>query len=92
MRPLVRLWWGKGLKAIIHLNNGIVNVRGELEAIAASALVKLDLKNAGFIVNVEKSSWVPSQVIEWLGFQIEFAHFLCPWKRSKLYELCSTIS
>jgi len=73
MRPLVRLWQGKGLKAIIYLDDGIVSVRGEQEAIAASAQVQLDLENAGFVVNVEKSSWVPSQVIEWLGFQIDLA-------------------
>ena len=35
--------------------------------------MKLDLENAGFVINIEKSSWVPSQTIEWLGFHIDLA-------------------
>ena len=68
MRPLVRSWWGKGLKAILYLDDGIVSVKGEQQAINASAQVKIDLENAGFIINAEKSTWAPSQAVEWLGF------------------------
>ena len=25
----------------------------------------------GFVINIEKSSWVPSQIIDWLGFRID---------------------
>ena len=71
MRPLVKFWRGKGLKAIIYLDDGIVSVKGERRAAEASAKVRCDLENAGFVINIEKSSWVPSQVIEWLGFKID---------------------
>ena len=60
MRPLVKLWRGKGLKAIIYLDDGIVSVKGEHQAVEASSQVKLDLENAGFVINAEKSSWAPS--------------------------------
>jgi len=70
MRPLVRLWRDKGLKVIIYQDDAIVSVRGVQEAIAVSAQVKFD---SGFIVNMEKSCWVPSQVIGWLDFQIDLA-------------------
>lgn len=73
MRPLIRLWWGWGLKAIIYLDDGIVSVKEEHQAIEASTQVKLDLENAGFVINIEKSIWVPSQTIEWLGFHIDLA-------------------
>jgi len=43
MRPLIRLWRGKGLKAIIYLDDGIVGVIGEQKAIDANAKVKHDL-------------------------------------------------
>ena len=55
MRPLIRLWRGTGLKAIIYLDDGIVSVKGEQQVIEASAGVRYDLEKAGFVVNVEKS-------------------------------------
>jgi len=70
MRPLIRLWRGRGLKAIIYLDDGIVSVKGEQQAIEASAGVRSDLEKAGFVVNLEKSMWVPSHAMEWLDFQI----------------------
>jgi len=80
MRPLIWLWRGRGLKAIIYLDDGIVSVKEEHQAIEASTQVKLDLENAGFVINIEKSIWVPSQTIEWLGFHIDLAkgRFLVP--------------
>ena len=64
MRPLVRFWQGKGLKVILYLDDGIVSVKGEEQAMSASNQVKTDLENAGFIINAEKSIWAPSQAIE----------------------------
>ena len=52
LRPLIRLWRGIGLKAIIYLDDGIVAVRGKNRAISESVLVKSDSKNAGFVINV----------------------------------------
>jgi len=68
MRPLIQLWRGCGLIAIIYLDDGIVSVKGEHQTIEASTLVKLDLENAGFVINIEKSSWVPSQDYRMAGF------------------------
>jgi len=71
MRPLIKLWRGKGLKAIIYLDDGIVSVKGEHQAREASAQVRDDLEKAGFIVNAEKSSWVPSQITDRVSFRGE---------------------
>ena len=71
MRPLVRLWHGRGLKAIVYLADGIVAVKGIHEALEESHRIKSELEDAGFLVNVEKSQWEPSCKIEWLGFQID---------------------
>ena len=70
MRPLIRHWRGRGLKAIVYLDDGIIAVRGKQEALAESARVQQDIQNAGFVINVDKSTWEPSHTIEWLGFQI----------------------
>ena len=68
MRPLIRHWQGRELKAIVYLDDGIVAVKGEQTAIQESARVKHDLESAGFIVNIDKSKWEPCHTIEWLGF------------------------
>ena len=73
MRPLIRHFRGRGLKAIVYLDDGIVAVRGRQEALAESARFQQDIENAGFVINVEKSTWEPSHTIEWLGFQIDLA-------------------
>ena len=89
MRPLVRLWQGKGLKAILYLDDGIVSVKGQQQAADASAQVKADLENAGFIINAEKSIWAPSQAVEWLGFHVDLNKgvFSVPLKILKLSSL-----
>ena len=73
MQPLIRYWRGRGLKAIIYLDDGIVAVRGRQKALVESTRVKEDIEKAGFIINVEKSVWNPSQTMEWLGFQIDLS-------------------
>ena len=64
---------GRGLKAIVYLDDGIVAVKGEQAAIQESAQVKLDLERAGFVINLDKSKWEPCHTMEWLGFQINLA-------------------
>ena len=71
LRPLVRYWRGRGLKAIIYLDDGIVAVKGKDAAIKESGRVKHELESAGFVINIEKSSWEPCNHLEWLGFQID---------------------
>ena len=90
LRPLIRLWKGRGLKAIIYLDDGIVTVRGKERAIRESASVKRHLESAGFVVNIEKSQWDPSHSMEWLGFLINLSkgEFSVPNdKIDKLLEL-----
>ena len=71
MRPLVKCWRGRGLRAVVYLDDGIVAVKGKEEAIRESNMVQSDLTKAGFIVNNEKSQWVPTRTVVWLGFQID---------------------
>ena len=37
MRPLVRFWRGRGLKAIVYLGDGIIAVKGKSEALDESS-------------------------------------------------------
>ena len=72
-RPLIRYWWGRGLKAIIYINDRIVAVKGKDNARRESQMVERDLESAGFVVNIEKSQWEPCESLEWLGFKIDLA-------------------
>ena len=91
MRPLVKLWRGRGLKAIVYLDDGIVAVKGMHEALKESHRVKTELVDAGFVVHVEKSQWEPSCKIEWLGFQIDLdkGEFMVP--ENKIWVLNSQL-
>ena len=74
LRSLVGLWRGKGHKAILYLDDGICAVAGEREAGITSQWVKSTLSKAGFVVNEAKSTWVPTQKLQWLGFTIDLEH------------------
>ena len=89
MRPLVRFWRGRGLKAILYLDDGVVAVKGKEEALRESKQVQQDLQNAGLVTNLEKSQWEPIRCIEWLGFiiDLEKGQFLVPpGKLASLHE------
>ena len=73
LRPLIKHWRGKGLKAIIYLDDGIVAVKGKKKALEESKHVKQDPESASFVINVEKSMWEPCNQLEWLGFQIDLS-------------------
>eukprot|EP00731_Ephydatia_muelleri_P008282 Em0004g620a len=68
------LWkqkFNKGLKAIVYLVDGIVASQNERSANAASALVRDTLSRAGWVCNEEKSVWVPTHRLCWLGFTLD---------------------
>ena len=71
VRPLVEKWRGAGIKAIVYIDDGINGKKTYAEAVRASRTVNCDLKNAGFIVNDEKTTWEPSQRGKWLGMNID---------------------
>ena len=89
IRPLVRFWRSRGLKAILYLDDGVLAVKGKEETLKESKQVQQDLKNAGLMTNLEKSQWEPTRCNEWLGFitDLEKGQFLVPpGKISSLHE------
>ena len=90
MRPLVRFWRARGIKAIMYLDDGICSVEGKKEADLASQFVQDTLNKAGLVVNDKKSSWNPSHCMTWLGFDVDLSHgcISVPEKRlSQLHKL-----
>ena len=73
MRPLVRLWRSKGIKAIVYLDDGIVSSQNESSAKASSAWVRDTLDRAGWVCNESKSVWMPTHELVWLGFNLNLS-------------------
>ena len=95
VRPMVGYWRKKGLRQIVYLDDGLCVVAGEDKALEASALVKSTLENAGFVANVKKSVWTPTQRLQWLGFVVDLSkgHIVVPCERlgalqRKLESVC----
>ena len=70
-RSLVRHWRRRGLNAFIYIDDGIVIFRTLEDAQKFSSSIRADIENSGFVINEEKSHWVPSQRALWLGFTVD---------------------
>ena len=55
----------------MYIDDYVVAVKGEDNAIIVSKQVKKDLLNAGRVINSETSQWAPEKCITWLGFELE---------------------
>lgn len=67
-RCLVKYWRANGLRMVIFLDDGWgINSTFDLTE-QDSRFVQETLFKSGFVVNVEKSVFVPTQNLEWLGF------------------------
>ena len=71
MHRFVHLWRSKGLKAIVHLDDGFVASQNKSSANATSTWVRDTLRRAGWVCNEEKSVWVPTHRLCWLGFNLD---------------------
>ena len=71
MRELVKRWRSQSIPIVTYLDDGILIANSASEAATAAKIVKHDLEQAGFILNPEKSNWVPSQQLQWLGFKLD---------------------
>ena len=67
MRGLVKHWRFLGIKIACFLDDGLGTASKNTIAKAESKMVHSTLLSAGFIINEEKSCWIPSTKITWLG-------------------------
>ena len=71
LRPLVKRWRGKGIRAIIYIDDGIVGSKSQEQCLKDEHFVTSDLELAGFVLNIPKSQLEPHQLGGWLGFIID---------------------
>lgn len=67
-RPLIKFWRAQGVEAFMFIDDGLVICDGHEQAMLASAAVRSDIEQAGFIINDLKSRWEPATRTQWLGF------------------------
>lgn len=89
-RSLVKHWRREGLNAFIYIDDGILVFKNIGDAQKFGKSVREDIEKAGFVINEEKSHWVPSQRALWLGFTADSAvlkMFVPPNKTQQLTKL-----
>ena len=70
LRPLVKKWRGSGIKAILYIDDGINGSTSLPRTHIAADIVRDDLIKAGFVINEDKSNFVPSQTGHWVGYRV----------------------
>ena len=59
-----------GIKIVIFIDDGIAAESSYEKCKKEAYLVKHSIKKSGFVVNSEKTNWVPTQQVIWLGLEI----------------------
>ena len=67
VRVLVNYWRTRAIPVVVYLDDGWVCQKYE-KCVKTATLVRESLHNAGFLVNEEKSQFIPSKKMKWLGF------------------------
>ena len=90
MKPVVAALRQQGIRLIIYLDDMLIMAESQALGLhhAASALNLLE--GLGFVVNYDKSQLVPSQSIEFLGFQINSTNLTLQLPGEKLRKIRKT--
>ena len=94
LRPAMNFLRDNSIKAGIYIDDGMaLNTNNKVLEVEAKFIVTL-FENAGWELNMEKSCLVPTQIIMYQGFYLNFKemrYFLAKWKgvmiRKKITEL-----
>ena len=87
LRPLVKYWWGKGVKIVVYLDDGIGAGKGHKGSTEASTCVKNTLIKCCFVEHPEKCKWNPSTTVKWLRFVLELETGIVSVPREKIIAL-----
>jgi hypothetical protein len=67
MRPLVKHWRAAAHKIIVYLDDGMGASHSFSSCLNQATRVRSDVISSGFVPNVEKCIWFPTQRLTWLG-------------------------
>ena len=69
LRPLVKHWRSMGFFVVMYIDDGWCRAATDTECTRVASIVKGDLISSGFVPNVDKSHWTPTQQLDWLGMR-----------------------
>lgn len=64
---MVKYWRQNAVDIVLYLDDGFGIASSFEKSQQDSDFVKKSLLDAGFLINIEKSTFAPSQSLEWLG-------------------------
>lgn len=67
LRPLVKFLRKSGIMIVLYLDDGLAFASTESQCILDSNFIQKTLSETGLVVNIDKSKFIPTQIIEWLG-------------------------
>ena len=56
------------------------------QVLSQAAIIRLDLNKAGLTTNEDKSLWVPTKTITWVGFLINLRKYVIKVSESKIIK------
>ena len=94
-RPFMKLWRSMGIRSFVYIDDFIGVFRSVEEADMMAPQMGSHMEQAGFMINEEKSNWVPSKSLSWLGFSFNSSSMRIYVDNPKIenaLKLCETIS
>ena len=81
----MKYWRSDGIIIILYLDDGIAASASDQGARQLALKLRQDLLDFGFLLADEKCQWVPSQIIEWLGFVFDTSSCTIAVTQKRLY-------
>ena len=91
LRPLIRQWRDSGFHTTIFLDN-LEKERSFDIAHTYAQAIQSNVKSSGFVSNDDKSVWVPTQHITWLGLNWNGENGTISIAVHRIEELASTLT
>ena len=85
-------WRQQDIHIVVYLCDALGEAPSYQVTLDHSTKVKSDLVHSGFVPNSEKFIWVPTLVIDWLGFTIDFFQGLLFIPGKKIKRVLSDIN
>ena len=90
LRPLVYFWHEESVKTSVYLDDGAGIEKCLVRAKKSSQFVKCSLEQADFVINTEKSVWIPS--LTWLGLTLNCDSNIIKVTDKRINSICNLLS
>ena len=71
MRQFIKRWRGMGIRVVVYIDDGLGFGHSYEGALRVAGIVRSDLENAGWVLNIQKTRLSPFRVGIWLGWLLD---------------------